>query len=93
MSKSPVELFYLQALSVLLLLFVYDAQAEVDLIGFFKVWLHIHHLGKCFFRMLKRPITIIEYSNTIPKLWFLSLVSIAHQLSIVLECMYILLDL
>ena len=35
---------YLQALTILLLLFVYNTQPKVDLVRFFEVWLHMHHL-------------------------------------------------
>lgn len=42
----------LQTLIVLLLLFVYYAEAEIDLVGFFKIGLHLHDLGECFLGMV-----------------------------------------
>lgn len=53
------EITHLQALTELLLLLVYDAKPEVDLICLLEVRLHAHHLGKCFLRMLERAISIV----------------------------------
>ena len=57
---------YLQTLVVLLLLLIYNAQAEIDFIGFLKIWLHMHDLRKSLFGMLKRSITVIQNANPIP---------------------------
>ena len=37
---------YIQTLAELLLLFVYNPESEVDLVGLLEVWLHLHDLGK-----------------------------------------------
>lgn len=42
----------LQALAVLRLLLVDDAQAEVDLTGLLEVGLHLHHLRECLLGMI-----------------------------------------
>ena len=62
---------YLKTLLVLLLLFVDYAETKVNLVGLLKIRLHPHDLRKGLFRMLQRPITIIQDSDTVPKLWFL----------------------
>lgn len=46
------DLTYLQTLVKLLLLLVYDSQAEVDLIGLLEIWCHAHHLRESLFRMI-----------------------------------------
>ena len=61
-------LSHLQALRIFLLLFVYDAEPKVDLIGFLKVRLHMHYLGERFFGMLQGTISIIKDANTVPQL-------------------------
>jgi hypothetical protein len=50
-----------------LLLFVYYAKAEVDLVGLFEVGLHAHDLGKGLLGMLKRSITVVENANAVPE--------------------------
>ena len=50
---------YLQALVVLLLLFIDYPKTEIYLIRLLKVGLHTHHLGEGFLGMLKRSIAII----------------------------------
>jgi hypothetical protein len=59
---------HVQTLIELLLLLVYYAEAEVDLVGLFEGWLHAHDLRKCLFGVLEGSIAIVEDSNTIPKL-------------------------
>jgi hypothetical protein len=66
---------YLKTLLVLLLLLVNYAETKVDLIGLFEIRLHPHDLRKGLFGMFERPITIVQNSNTIPKLWFLDIIS------------------
>jgi hypothetical protein len=65
------EATYLQALLELLLLLVYYAEAEVDLVGFLEARVHAHDLGKGFFGVLERAIAIVEDTDTIPELGFL----------------------
>ncbi len=50
---------YIQTLFVFLLLFVDYAEAEVYLVRFLKIGLHVHDLRKRFFGMLKGAIAII----------------------------------
>lgn len=57
---------YLEALIVLLLLFVYDAKAEVDLVGLFEVGLHLHDLGEGFLGVVQRTISVVENADAIP---------------------------
>ena len=66
---------YIKTLFILLLLLVNDAEAEVDLICLFEVWLHMHHLRKRFFGMFKRAIAIIKYADAVPQFGFLMKVS------------------
>ena len=65
----------LQALLKLLLLLVYYAESEVDLVGLFKVWFHAHDLGESLFGVFETAIAIVENADTVPKLWFLRRVS------------------
>ena len=57
---------HLKTLAILLLLLVYDPEAEVDLVGLLKIWLHLHDLGECFLGMVQRAIAIVQYANAIP---------------------------
>jgi hypothetical protein len=66
---------YIQTLTELLLLLVNYAEAEVDLVGLFEIWLHAHDLRKGLFGMLKRSIAIVKDSYPIPELRFLGTVS------------------
>lgn len=59
---------HLQALSIFLLLLVYDAEAEVDLVCLFKIGLHRHDLGKGLFGMVQRAIAVVQYTDSVPKL-------------------------
>lgn len=52
---------------VLLLLLVNDTKAEVDLVGLLEVRLHLHHLGKGLFRMVKRAVAVVKNAYPIPK--------------------------
>lgn len=54
-----------------MLLFVDDAKAEIDLVGFLEIRLHSHDLGKGFLGVLQGAISIVEYTDTVPELWFL----------------------
>jgi hypothetical protein len=58
-------------LLILLLLFVDYTEPKVDFVGLFEIGLHAHDLRKSFLGMLKRPISIIQDANAIPKFWFL----------------------
>lgn len=62
---------YLQALLELLLLLVYYAEAEVDLVGFLEARVHAHDLREGFFGVLERAIAIVQDADTIPELGFL----------------------
>jgi hypothetical protein len=65
---------YVQTLVELLLLLVYYAEAEVNLVGLFKCRLHSHDLRKSLFSMLERSIAIVEDSDAVPELRFLDTV-------------------
>lgn len=62
---------YIQALRILLLLLVYDTEAEVNLVGLFEGRLHLHHLGECLLSVLERAVPIVQYSYAVPELGFL----------------------
>ena len=62
---------YLQALLKLLLLLVYYAEAEVNLVGFLKARVHAHDLGEGFFGVFERAIAIVKDADAIPELGFL----------------------
>ena len=62
---------YVETLVEFLLLLVYYAETEVDLVGFFKIGLHAHDLRESFLGVLQRAIPIVQYANAIPKLGFL----------------------
>lgn len=62
---------YLQTLAKLLLLLVYNAQAEIDLIGLLEIGSHAHDLGEGFFGVIERAITIVEDTDTVPQFGFL----------------------
>lgn len=61
----------LQALAIFLLLLIDYPKTEVDFVRFFKPWFHAHDLGKGFFRMFERSITIVQDTDSIPKFGFL----------------------
>lgn len=62
---------YVETLVELLLLLVYYAQAEVNLICLFKGRLHAHDLREGFFGVLERAVAVIQDANAVPKLGFL----------------------
>ena len=62
---------HIETCRVFLLLLVYYPEAEVNLVGFFKVWRHAHNLGECLLGMLERTIAVIEDANAIPQPWLL----------------------
>lgn len=64
-----------QARLKLLLLLVYYAESEIDLVGLFKSWFHAHDLGEGFFGVLETAVTVIENTYAVPELWFLRAVS------------------
>lgn len=66
---------YFQALCVLLLLLVNYTKTEVDLIGLVEVWLHKHDLGKGFFGVFERAVSVVEDTDPIPEFRFLKPVS------------------
>lgn len=47
------------------------AQAEINLVGLLKSWLHAHDLRERLFGMLKGAIAIVKDTNAIPELGFL----------------------
>ena len=63
---------HLQALLKLLLLLVYYSKPEIYFIRFFEVGLHSHDLAESLFGVLKRTISIIKYTDSIPQFWLLS---------------------
>lgn len=56
----------LETLVILLLLLVYDSQAEVDFVGLLEVWLHLHDLGKGLLGMVQGTITIVQNADAVP---------------------------
>lgn len=62
----------LQTLAEFLLLFVNNAEAEVNFVGLFKVGSHAHDLRESLFGMVERAIAIVENTDSIPKFGFLS---------------------
>lgn len=62
---------YLQACAVLLLLFVYYPEAEVDLVGLLEVRLHFHDLRERLLRVVVGSVSIVEDSYSVPKFRFL----------------------
>lgn len=66
--KIPVSCSaYLKTLAVLGLLLVYYAQAKVDLVGLFEIWLHLHDLRKGFLGVIQRAIPVVQNTNAIPQ--------------------------
>lgn len=66
---------YIQTLAELLLLFVYNTESEVDLVGLLKVGLHLHDLRECLLGVVQRPVPVVQDANPVPQLRFLFLVS------------------
>jgi hypothetical protein len=62
---------YVQTLVELLLLLVYYAQAEVDLVCLLEVGLHAHDLGEGLLRVLKGAVAVVQDTNAVPKFGFL----------------------
>jgi hypothetical protein len=62
-----------QTLVELLLLLVYYAQAEVDLVCLLEVGLHAHDLGKGLLRVLKGAVAVVQDTNAVPKFGFLGI--------------------
>lgn len=69
----------LQARLKLLLLLVYYAESEIDLVGLFKVGFHSHDLGESFFCVFKATVAIIEDTYAVPELGFLEAVSMCRS--------------
>ena len=63
---------YIQTLVELLLLLVYYAEAEVDLVCLLEVGLHAHDLGEGLLRVLKGAVAVVQDTNAVPKLRFLN---------------------
>jgi hypothetical protein len=59
---------YIQTLVELLLLLVYYAEAEVDLVCLLEVGLHSHDLRESLFSVLQRAIAIVQDANAVPQL-------------------------
>jgi len=66
---------YVQTLVEFLLLLVDYAEAEINLVGLLKSWLHAHDLRKRLFGMLEGAIAIVKDTNAIPELRFLCIMS------------------
>lgn len=62
---------YLKTLRILLLLLVYDSEAEVHLVRLFEFRRHAHDLREGLLSMIERTIAIIQYTNAIPQFWLL----------------------
>ena len=62
---------HLQALLVLLLLFIDYPEPEVYLVRLLEVGLHSHDLGERLLGMFERAITIVQNAYAIPKLGLL----------------------
>ena len=62
---------YVQTLVELLLLFVYYAETEVDLVCLLEVGLHTHDLRERLLGMFERPIAVVQDAYAIPELGFL----------------------
>lgn len=56
------------------LLFVYDAETEVDLIAFAVIGVDVENIRKRFLRVVERRISIVQQSNPIPNIRILRLV-------------------
>ena len=78
---------YIQTLAELLLLFVYNTESEVDLVGLLKVGLHLHDLRECLFGVVQRSVPVVQDTNPVPQLGFLFLVS--HYISTIRQDCYI----
>lgn len=59
---------HIEALVILHLLLVDDAESKVDLICLVKARSHAHDLGKGFFGMVQRSVAIVEDANAVPQL-------------------------
>jgi hypothetical protein len=62
---------YLQALLILLLLFIDYTKSEVNFVCLLKIGFHPHHLRKGFFGMFQRSVSVIEDTDPIPQFRFL----------------------
>lgn len=49
--------------------------------GFVKVWLHLHDLGKCVLGVVQRTIPVVEDANAVPEPGFLSFTSVRMLVS------------
>lgn len=58
---------YLQTLAELLVLLVYYAKPEVDLVRLFEFRVHPHDLGKRLLGVVEGPEPVVEDPNPIPK--------------------------
>lgn len=70
---------HLEALFILLLLLVNNAQSEKDFVRLVKVLVHAQHAGKGLFGVLERPISVVENADAVPELWVLQLVHVSMQ--------------
>lgn len=64
-------LTYIKTLVELLLLLVYYAETEVNLVGLLKLGRHAHDLRKGLFGVVQGSIAIVQDTNTVPQLRFL----------------------
>jgi hypothetical protein len=62
---------HVQTFRILGLLLIDYTQAKVDFVGLVKVWGHAHDLTESFLCVVQRAVTVIQYTNSVPKLWFL----------------------
>ena len=62
---------YLETLGILLLLLVYYSEAEVNLVGLFKIRLHLHYRREGLLGVLKRPVSVVQDADAVPELGLL----------------------
>lgn len=72
-AEDPTLSTHLEALLVFLLLLVDYAETEKDLVGLVKVLVHAQDTRKCFLGMFKRPITVVQDADAVPKFRVLKL--------------------
>lgn len=65
-----------------MLLFVYDAEPEVDLVGLIEGCVHAHDLTESLLGVLKASVPIVEYADTVPEFWLLRILEVVESLLI-----------
>lgn len=70
----------LQTLAELLLLLVDDSQAEINLVGLFKLGSHAHDLRESFLCVVEGAIAVIQDADAVPQLRFLGVAQVIKGL-------------